>query len=144
MPKFDAGAVVETLEYTFMPFAKVMGEIPEPSDVTIGEFLADIKKVMEAAQEAAGLSEVDQDDAQQVLDALNNLDPGVFVDVMAQMAEIYAKLCSNRPSKSDLLLVPMRARMRFYAWLQQEVVNPEAVPAAGNAQVIDLKRAAGG
>jgi hypothetical protein len=34
--------------------------------------------------------------------------------------------------------------MRFYAWLQQEVVNPEAVPAAGNAQVIDLKRAAGG
>ena len=81
---------------------------------------------------------------QALLDAMDELDPELVVSLMAQMAQVYADLCSDYPGKDQILGLPMRHRQLFFTWLQSEVMSPEAGPGAGRAQVTQLPRAAAG
>ena len=49
------------------------------------------------------------------------------------MAGIAAGLCSGEPSKDDILRLPPRIRAMFLAWLQREVMSPEAAPGGGSS-----------
>jgi hypothetical protein len=143
---FDAGKVVEPLDYTFEPHTRKHGTIKEPNDRQIGDFLAGIKTVTKTLQgklppELIG----DQNaDVAQLLTAVEDLDPETVIDFHASMAGLFAVLCSGDPSREDLLELPIRVRVIFYGWLQQEVMSPEAVPGGGNAQVVTMPRKAAG
>lgn len=145
MPSFDAGTVVEALDYDFTKAGvKAQGTVPEPTDAMIGEFLRDLRNLVKEAEAVADMEGVDETDPASMLQALNSLDPDKFVEMLAKTSEAYAKLCSGRPAQAQIQALPLRVRRRFFDWLQREVISPEAGPAAGTAQVISLPRAAGG
>jgi hypothetical protein len=156
MPQFDASGIVEGLECKLKPYADFEDVIPEPSDRQIGEFLKGLKTLMSSALTTMGIEgEVDATNPEQVMRALDDLEPDKFVEVMDAMAGLHAALCGEetgadgnvtkpgRPSKAQILAVPMRRRQMFYQWLQTEVMSPEAVTPGGNGQVLSLPRAAG-
>jgi hypothetical protein len=145
MPQFDALEIVEGLECRLKPYANFEETIPEPSDRQIGEFMKGLKGVMSSALSTMGIEDgLDLTDPAQMMKALDELEPDKFVEVQDAMAELHAALCSGRPSKEQILQVPMRRRNLFYQWLQSEVMSPESAPGGGNAQVTVLpSRAAG-
>lgn len=135
MPRFDAGALVERLDYTFQPFHKDEGTVPEPSDKQVGEFLQGLKDLLE---QAAALSDLapeagEAPDPAAMLDALNQLSGDEYVKIMGSMCDMFGALCSDKPSGQTLREVPVRPRKVFFEWVQEEVLNPEAKPAAGTA-----------
>jgi hypothetical protein len=144
MPQFDASGVVEGLECRLKPYADFDDVIPEPSDRQIGEFIKGLKTLMSSALKTMGIEDgLDLTDPGQMMKALDELEPDKFVEVQGGMAQLHSDLCSGRPSKEQILQVPMRRRNLFYQWLQQEVMSPEAATPAGNGQVRILPRAAG-
>lgn len=156
MPQFDAFGVVEGLECRLKPYADFEDTIPEPSDRQIGVFLQGLKELMSGALKTMGIEEdVDLTDPAQMMTALDQLEPDKFVEVQDTLAGLHAALCGQetdpggnvttpgRPSKVQILAVPMRRRNLFYQWLQAQVMSPEAATPAGNAQVTILPRAAG-
>ena len=149
MPTFDAGDVVESLDWDFSKskiasLKTAKGTIPEPTDAAIGRFLDGLKKLYEESQKSLTADMPDNATPEQMLDALAQLTGDAFVKFMADTAALFAGLCSGKPSAEQLLALPMRVRVKFYAWVQQEVVNPEAVTGGGTAVVRSLPTAVGG
>ena len=142
MPAFSAESVVEALDYSFLPYTDAKGTIREPTDKQIASFLTGVKKVVKESEDK--LPDVDPADPASVMDALDDLDPEDVVSLMGKMAGLYADLCSGDPSKAQILALPMRVRQQFFAWLQTEVMSPEAGPGAGRAQVRPQMRAVAG
>lgn len=154
MPHFDAAGIVEPLECKLRPYADFEDVIREPSDKQVGVFLHGLKQVMadsrkfargeDAPEDADGEETGTRVDPDELLQALEALEPGKFTEITDRMAGLHADLCSGHPSKTQILAVPLRRRVHFYNWLQNEVLNPEAAPGGGNAQVTRLpSRAAG-
>ena len=149
MPTFDAGDVVESLDWDFTKskiasLKTAKGTIPEPTDAAIGRFLDGLKKLYAEAQKSLTAEMPDDATPDQMLDALSQLTGDVFVKFMADTAELFSGLCSGKPSQDQLLALPMRVRVKFYAWVQTEVVNPEAGTGGGTAAVVRLPSAAAG
>lgn len=139
MPAFSAENVVEPLAWDFAPYVNAKGTIPEPTDRQIAEFLSGIKRVVKEAEADADLPQnVDATDPAAVLSALDALDPEKTVEAAGKMGAVYAGLCSGTPSAEQIMALPMRVRTIFFSWLQDEVMNPEAVAPAGNGQVRSL------
>jgi hypothetical protein len=149
MPAFDAGTVVEALEFTFEPYVKgCKGVIKEPSDEQIATFMAGMRERIADARKL-GMEELKTDEAgqvdpEQLVDALDALTPEQTVAQLRRMSELYGALCSGRPSADQISRLPLRRRAAFFAWFQKEAINPEAGPGAGTAQVIKLPAAAAG
>jgi hypothetical protein len=159
MPAFDAGSVVDPLDWNFTgkrpdgtptpnwpkALASARGTIIEPSDKQIAQFLEGLKSVYKDAQQASiQAAGVDSGDPAAVLEALDSLGSEEVLRITSQLSQLYADLCSGEPSVEQLNMLPLRVRVHFFAWLRDEVVYPEAGPAAGIAQVRTLQRAAGG
>lgn len=147
MPSFNAETVVvEGLDWDFHGFGvKAKGAIPEPSDHLIGQFLDELKKLYTDAK-ALGLDLDMPENAtpEQMMDALNSVTGAKFEQFMAKMAELFAELCSGKPSTEQLLALPLRVRVKFYGWVQNEVVRPEAETGAGNVVAMSPRSAAAG
>jgi hypothetical protein len=144
MAGFDAGTVVEPLDYKFEAFAPgCNGRISEPTDDQIVKFLTDIKELVTRLHKEAEASVASRDPAD-LVDAIEELDPSVVGEFHQELAGIFAGLCSDTPSREAILRLPMRVRVVFYGWLREQVMNPEAAPGAGNAQVTTLRSAAAG
>jgi hypothetical protein len=119
------------------------GVVPEPTDDQIVRFLTDVKALVGRLHEKAE-ADVDGRDPAGLVDAIEELDPSVVGEFHQELAGIFEGLCSGEPSREQVLGVPMRIRVMFYGWLRQEVMNPEAAPGGGNAQVTTLRSAAAG
>jgi hypothetical protein len=123
MPSFDALQVVEPLKFSFNPYFDLEGTIPEPSDVQLAKFFADMievsKTATEAAQDFSPSSSPDQ-----LLAAIAKLPDGSVAGMMSRMNKPYADLCSGFPSEEQLGKLPPRVRLAFFAWLGGEL-NPE-------------------
>lgn len=144
MPKFNAADVVESLEWDFTACGvKHKGVTPEPSDKQIGAFLDGLKRLFEDSQDLLP-SDLENPTPEQMLEAMSAVTGDAFVELMAETAGLFAELCSNSPSKLQLLDIPMRVRVHFYAYIQNEVINPEVGTGAGTAQVKPLRSAAAG
>lgn len=143
MAGFVAQGVVEPLDYDFNPYVNTKGTIPEPTDTQIAEFLRGIKTVIKDTQKDLP-DKVNLDDPVAVLAAIDDLDPAAQVEAMNKMAEVYSALCSNTPTSGQLMKLPMRVRQIFFAWLQGEVLAPEAATGGGPAQVTHLHGARAG
>jgi hypothetical protein len=144
MPQFDASGIVEALECKLKPYVDFDEVIPEPTDAQVGAFIAAMRQVLQEARDKAGrVGEVDMNDPTQVAEALGDIagdGAKEFTDSAERTAEIYAALCSDKPSKSQILAVPPRARALLFQWLQKEVMSPEAAAPAGSGQVRTLPR----
>jgi len=150
MPKFDAGSVVDPLDYDFTtvkgyPHKSAKGTIAEPSDEMITSFIADLRDLMKEAGAIVGdVAGLDLANPQEFFQQLDGYDPEQLLNVYRGMAAACSKLCSGRPSTEEISDLPMRIRVRFFAWLQQEVVSPEAETGGGVAVVTPLRSAAAG
>lgn len=146
MAGFDAASVVEPLDYTLRPHVDKAGTIREPNDRQIADYLGGYQKLIRdyrgqlPDQLVAGVSP----DIGAVLDAATELDTEVVLKLNADVAALVAALCSNDPSKDDILGLPPRIRGMFCSWVQKEVMSPEAAPGGGRAQVRTLRSAAAG
>jgi hypothetical protein len=144
MPSFDAGSVVEPIHLKLLPYAEFDADVREPSDKQLGEFLAGLKRLMRTGLASMGLEGgVDTRDPEATIRALDELEPEKFVEVMSELADLHSKLCSGKPTKAQILAVPVPRRMLLFAFLQGEVMSPEPVPAGGGPQLHSLPRAAG-
>lgn len=146
MAGFNAATVVEALDYDFRtkesPDA-IHGTIKEPNDQQIADYLTGVKTL--SAKYRDKLPDMDPSaGVDELMEAADALDPQDIVAFYQDMAGMFSALCSGSPSKDDLLRLPTRIRAMFYAWLQQEVMSPEAAPGGGSAQVTPLKSAAAG
>ncbi len=149
MPKFDAGAVVEPLDYDFTTVRgysrkSAKGTITEPSDEKIAAFLTSLRDTMKEAGTIVGNGVGDVTDPTAFFGQLDSYDPEKLLGVFRGLATAYAALCSGHPSAEEIMDLPLRVRVKFFAWLQEEVVSPEAGPGAGIAAVIPLRSAAAG
>jgi hypothetical protein len=79
-----------------------------------------------------------------MLEAMSMVTGDSYVKMMADTAGLFAQLCSGSPSQEQMLALPLRVRVHFYGYVQREVVNPEAGPGGGIAQVTNLRSAAAG
>lgn len=151
MPKFDAGSVVDPLDYDFTtvrgyPDRKAKGAIPEPTDEQIATFIGAMRDAMKEAGSIAGevSGEMDVANPTAFFNQLDLYDPDKFLGVFRAMTAAYSQLCSGQPSVEQIEALPLRVRVRFFAWIQQEVVSPEAGAGAGIAVVTPLRPAAAG
>ncbi len=145
MAGFDAASVVEPLEYTLRPHVDKAGIIREPTDRQIADYLAGIKKLMKDFRgKLPDAMVAGSTDIAAILDAVDDLDAEVALKLNEQVAEVSSGLCSGDPTKDDILALPPRIRAMFLAWLQREVMSPEAAPGGGNAQVKTLRSVAAG
>lgn len=147
MPRFDAGELVEALDYTFRPYytgPQCEGTVPEPSDKQVGKFLHGLKDTMSEAARLTELTAEAENDPAVMLDALNQLTGDEFVKIMEQMCDMFGDLCSGKPSGATLRKVPIRPRRLFFEWVQQEVLNPEGSPGAGTGELTTSDAATGG
>jgi hypothetical protein len=153
MPMFDAGTSVEALDWDFStlkdpstkkPYVNAKGTIPEPSDATIGDFLDGLKKLYTEAGALVDAGTNPDATPAQMLEAVAGVTGSMFVDLMGDTAGLFAGLCSGTPDKDQLVALPLRARAKFYGWVQTEVVSPEAGTGAGTAVVKPLRAAAAG
>lgn len=129
MPGFDAGTVVEPLDWDFTAFGAGKGTVPEPSDARLGKF---IREVMQAQQtESASLAPLTAagDDPEAVLAAIAALPEDVLPGATMAMIKPYADLCDGSPTEAQLTKLPPRVRVAFFAWLAGEL-RPEASSAA--------------
>ena len=146
MPQFDASSIVEPIHVRLMPYADFDDDIREPSDKQLGEFLSALQKLMGSGGLAAmGITGgvIDTSDPEAMMAAVQDLEPDKFVEVMTGLADMHSKLCSGRPTRAQILAVPVRRRFALFAYLQGEVMSPEPAPAAGGPQLTVLPRAAG-
>lgn len=144
MAKFDAGAVVEALEFTFKPHADLEGTVPEPNDRQIAAFQKAMKdEIIKAARELGVTGDIS---IGEFMAALEKTDQTVeeVIEVNRRAAKIFADLCSGHPSQAQLMKVPPRARLAFFRWLQGEVLSPEALTGAGNVRELRPRSAAAG
>lgn len=144
MPSFDAGDVLEALDWDFTKAGvKAKGTVPEPGDHAIGLFLDGLKELYTKAK---GMDIKLPEDAtpEQMMDALNQVTGAQFEKFMAETARLFAELCSDQPSKEQLLALPLRVRVKFFGWIQAEVVRPEAGTGAGNVVTMSPRSAAAG
>jgi len=144
VPGFNAATVVEPLDWTFEPYVPgAKGVIKEPGDKQITAYLKGLKQLTADVQAKVPTVEADADPVD-LMTAIDDLDPEIVAEMTEKMAAICADLCSGDPSKETILALPPRRRIMFYGWLQAEVMNPEAAPGAGNAQVTTLRSAVAG
>lgn len=136
MPGFNAATVVEPLDYDFRtpgnPNAP-HGTVREPTDRQLAEYLAGIKALLARfrGQLPEDLLAGDANPGD-LINAVEDLDPEIVIQFHAEMAGLFAELCSGEPSKDQILALPIRIRAMFYGWLQQEVMSPEAAPGGGS------------
>lgn len=132
MPKFDAGALASQLEFDFTGAGvDAKGIIPEPSDKLIGEYLDDIVESFQKLAKLGDLASLDPTDPQALTAAMQAINGKEFVAALDDVAKAAAKLCGGTPSLAQIRKLPLRIRQHFFAYLQREVVNPEAGPGAG-------------
>ena len=141
---FDAGTVVEPLNFTLMPFVDAKGTVPEPTDKMISDFLKGLQEMAKEFQGKAGLDLDENASPADLMAKLNELEISSITDLLAGLTKLVAALCGGKPTEAQLMELPPRHRMKFFEWIQGEVISPEAGPAAGIAQVVNLPRAAGG
>jgi hypothetical protein len=147
MASFSAASVVEALDYDLRPHYDKAGTIPEPADAQIDAFEKSLTKERWRLRKL--IPDVpDGDDPDVYQEALEKFEAAqVSAEVLSTwkvQAKMFAALCSNELTEAELLALPRRVRLHFYAWLRKEVLNPEAAAGDGNAQVLNLPSSAAG
>lgn len=125
MPGFDAGTVVEPLDWDFTAFKAGKGTVPEPSDTQLGKFIRDVMRAQTSETTALAPIAEAGDDPEKMLAAIAALPEDVLPGATKAMIKPYADLCAGHPSEEQLTKLPPRVRVAFFTWLAGEL-RPEA------------------
>ena len=126
---FNAADVIPELDWNFEKYGQGKGTVPEPSDKMIEEALRAMAEASAALYKKLGLerpAEMTEEKINEVLAAFpEDFEAIAFADLTVKMIKIFAKLCGNQPSATQLKAIPFRARQAFFLWLMKEL-RPEA------------------
>jgi hypothetical protein len=124
MPGFDAGTIVEPMDYDFTKFGGRKAVIPEPGEEVVKQMYKEMDELIKSiASEFVTLPE--NPSAQDLVESLNQLTMSESYAPMLQgMTEIYSRLCANSPSVDELQLIPPRIRALFFQWVAKQM-RPE-------------------
>lgn len=131
MPGFDAGTVVEPLDWDFTAFGAGKGTVPEPSDARLGKFIRDVMAAQTAETTALAPLTDAAGDPEKVLAAIAKLPEDALIGGAEAMIKPYAELCDGSPTEAQMAKLPPRVRVAFFGWLAGEL-RPEA--SAGDSQ----------
>lgn len=149
MASFDAGSVIDPLDYDFSvladkygikEFAGVKGTVREPTDDQIMKFGQAMitheqrRRLMDPRADMTEDATVDQ----YLEGAAKYAENVQAAGLNRAEAEIFSALCSGKPTAAQLMKMPPRVRQGFYKWLRDEVLSPEAAAGDGNAEVVTL------
>jgi len=121
--KFDAGAVVEELEWDFTKFGAGSGVIPEPTDKEFQRYQKKVRDIVgnsgltEVAEVATKLQSGVHVDTSELLAAMGGLPEDVFEKIEDALLDAVAEFTKDSPSRAQLEKLPMRPRQAFYGWL---------------------------
>lgn len=143
MPSFNAGTVVEPLEYDFTRFGGRKSEIPEPSDDQVLKMYSEMDTLVKSlAGEFVDLPK--NPSAQDLVESLNQLTMSESYGPMLEgMTQIYSDLCSNAPTVEELNQLPPRIRTLFFQWMAKQM-RPELDAVDTKSPVRHLRTAQGG
>lgn len=125
---FDAGTIVEPLNWTFVKVTKDeadQGTIAEPSDKAIKKLFRELAKLNTELVTNLGL-DPKVATVPQVLQALGDIPDDATEELsldthLRKLTELFAELCSGSPSVEQLEKLPLRIRIPFFNWLREEL-----------------------
>jgi hypothetical protein len=124
---FNAGDEVEPLDYDFTFFkdkipelAVAKGTIPEPSDTAVQRMQ---RKLVEATKKFVPSG---APGAPTTAAAMADLPEDAFEQAETVILDAIAELCAGSPTREQLAVLPYRHKRKFIAWLQRQLMNPEA------------------
>lgn len=124
---FNAGEVLEPLDYDFSAFGGPVGTVPEPSTGDVRGYFKAMKDMAKEARKykdiEAKLGDVDDLTDEELADRMATLDEaeeGVN-ELQRLQKEALAGLCSNQPSFDELDRLPHRVFQAFNTWLVGEI-----------------------
>lgn len=126
MAGFNAGEVVDALDYDFTAVGGPKGTIPEPDDTRIEKFrkalggiVAETLKARESAQ--ASVAETGELTADTLLSALESAD---LTAQLGRAVDAVADLCQGSPTRDQIEALPWRHKQAFFAWLVGQLLDP--------------------
>lgn len=124
---FDAGTVVEPLDWTFVKITgneKDQGTIKEPTDRMIDEFFSGLNALSDKLAKDLGADKAPGPESTMATvatvpdDSVTSLGIDKYLDELNKLA---GRLCSGSPSATQLKKLPLRRRMPFFIWLIGEL-----------------------
>jgi hypothetical protein len=133
MAGFDAGTVVDPLDWNFEAYGGRSGTIPEPAEKTVIIYQKKIQllasKIVEKAR-AQGERPADID-TNEFLERLAKSQGEEAIAAAAELDKITGEFCKGHPTTEELAALPYRVKIAFFQWLQGEL-SPEALSAGGS------------
>jgi hypothetical protein len=132
---FDAGTIVDALEWDFTKYGAGSGTAPEPTDQMIERFKRKFFHIAkgtsaQAAKQLQLLSEEEAETPKTLTDAIATLDTvrgdnAAEAELRKALIQICAEVCSNEPRVDQLDKLPHRPLQAFVGWLLGELVAPK-------------------
>lgn len=118
---FDAGKVVEALDWDLRPYVDAHGTVPEPSDDQIRTMNTRMRDLTLAVTG----DDFDPDDRQAAMRAFGKLTAEQLEKMNEDQLDAVAVITGDSPSRDTLAETPPRVRAKFVQWLMNELNNPE-------------------
>lgn len=139
MTKFDAGSVLEPLDYDFTKFGGRKGTVPEPDEVVLTEFLRQLAEITNAiAKEHFDLpDDITREELFVKAQELTTKD--ILPELSAALTKLYSEvLCQGNPPVEELNRLPLRIRGEFFKWIVEQT-RPEFFGAASTRRAPVLR-----
>lgn len=133
MAKFDAASAVEEMEWDFTTFAgkTARGVVPEPTTGQVEEYFNGLRNLVlqmkseikeKTGLDVENLKNVKEEDlAEETIKAMTNMGESMLSEQQAGLAELTAKVCSEKPNSEQLMKLPYRVFSEFQKWLMGEL-----------------------
>lgn len=118
---FDAGKVVEALDWSWRPYVDLSGTVPEPTD----DELRKMNAALRDATVAITGEDFDPEDRKALNAAFSKLTDDQLKANQAANLEAVAIVTKNSPSLEQLRKAPARLQREFIKWLMRELNDPE-------------------
>ena len=133
MAKFNAGTVIETMEYDFTAYGGGAGIIPEPSETALQEFFEGVEAFKIDLEEAQGERVELEQLAEADLEEIAKSQAVSTKEMLKTYRTLIAALCQDQPSETQLALLPVRVQLAFIGWLVGEFTPEGRMPGTKNA-----------
>lgn len=118
---FDAGKVVEALDWSFRPFLDASGTVPEPTDDEIRKTNAQLRDITLAVTG----EDFDPDDRRAAMQAFSKLSENDLEKFSDEQIDALAIITKDSPTRDQMAQCPPRVRAKFMNWLLSELNSPE-------------------
>ena len=126
---FDAGNVVEALDWSWRPYVDLSGTVPEPTDDQVRKMNAALRQ----ASVAVTGEDFDPEDRKALARVFGKLTDAQLKEMEAANLRAVAIVTRDSPSLEQLQAAPPRVKRAFIKWLIRELNDPEGQATATKA-----------